>query len=125
MKRQGNFQLNKLLEKSLLSGNPRYTVYLLSHLKLQDCIVYLYTDQIPKEICRYRNDFAHGNSNTDRKEDEQKYVDRIIQLVKTLHFTARICVLRELGNSKEKLSSLYLLKNSNLNRYNLILDLNI
>ena len=96
-----------------------------TNLKLLSYIEFLYSEQIPKEIYEYRNDFAHGNFNTDRKEDEAKYANRIIQLVSILHLTAKLCILSEIGYSKEKLLSLYLFNDPNLNLYNLILDVNI
>jgi hypothetical protein len=118
---------HNIYTKSLKINCLKRTLHICSetNLKLQEYIKFLFTKQIPREIYRYRNDFAHGNFNTDRKEDEIRYAKRIIQLVDILHLTARLCILCELGYSQEKLLNLYSLKNSGLNRYNLILDLNI
>ncbi|WP_231129221.1 hypothetical protein [Candidatus Nitrosocosmicus hydrocola] len=118
---------NNIYTKSLKINCLKEALHICSetNLKLQEYIKFLFTEQIPREIITYRNDFAHGNFNTDRKENEIRYAKKIIQLVDILHLIARLCILRELGYSKEKLLCLYLLKNSNLDRYNLILNLNI
>lgn len=85
-------------------------------LKLQKFAKYLFYNEFPREIAKYRNEFAHGNFNIEKRENWEQYEDKIEQLVKVLHFISYLCILSELGFNRRDLIRLFNLDAPNVSK---------
>jgi hypothetical protein len=97
-----------------LSSRPGVIIKLIRFSK------FLFYNEFPREITKYRNEFAHGNFNIEKRENWEYYDDKLTQLVKVLHFISYLCILSELGFKKKQLISLFNLDAPNQNRFALI-----
>jgi hypothetical protein len=110
-----NLKLNCLREEVLL--NPNINTILIEFVK------FIYINNFPREIVKYRNDFAHGNFNTKKKQNEYEYAKNISYLVKLLNMVAQLCILNELGFEEDKIIHIYHSDKPKFKPYSMILGI--
>lgn len=92
--------------------------------ELLQFVKFLYLDEFPREIRKYRNEFAHGKFNPKRRLDGVKYGDSVSHLVENLHFTSSLCILNEMKFSETKLMEIVHLNKPCRDLFNLVTNIN-